>query len=168
MIGMSAKDPTTRISFGVLVTAAMMTITASHLLSCGQITLGGAVGNDAEPSGRIVAQGTLVGQNGRSVSGTAVVYRTTCSTAYCDFVVRLQNLNTPTDATLLLIPVVNGAATLAPSSYTLRSYSGTSNYSFSQGTTTMSWSQIIIRPSSAGDNTGFDYGVATLTAVASQ
>ncbi|MGK5084897.1 hypothetical protein WDW37_16540 [Bdellovibrionota bacterium FG-1] len=145
------------IAFTVLVTSAWA------LGGCGNVTLGGGASpNDAVPSGVIVFQGQFLGQNGRTVSGTVSVYKTNCGASTCDFVLRLQNLSAPTDAGLTVVVTINGAvSTTQPP---LRAATGNQNYNFTSGVAGASWNQVAIRVAPTANN--YDYGLATLTAVA--
>jgi len=96
---------------------------------CGKIGLGGgAAVSEPVPSGTRVAQGVLQGQNGASVSGSAVVYLTDSG-----YVLRLQSLSiSDTNETGFRL---RAATSVSASAFTttLRRSSGDQNYSTGLG-----------------------------------
>lgn len=141
---------------------AISVIVAAAACGCG-LSLGQGTLDDPTPSGSIVAQGSLAGENGRSVSGVASVWEQIGGSS-CTYVLRLENLSAPSDSTLEVVPLVNGAPGLSPSFATLRSSSGTQNYTFTGVPCGSTWTQIsIINPSVANTSTQIE-GLATLQA----
>jgi hypothetical protein len=109
-----------------------------------------------------VAQGPIEGQNSKEANGTVSVYKTGCGASECQYVVRIQNLVIPSDATLQLVATVSGSvSTQRP---TLRFYSGTQNYTFSGMPLYATFTQVAFHPSSSAVGVN-DYAIATLTQV---
>ena len=107
--------------------------------------------NDPVPQGTIIAQGSFVGLNGRTVSGTVTIYLTGIGM----YTVRLAGLSIPSENGIQMITVVNDSS-LTP--ITLSTGGGNKNYSITlDGSVT--WKQIRIY--SAPNN--LDYGQALLT-----
>lgn len=132
---------------------------------CGVVGIGGGTGlNDPAPSGTIVAQGSFAGQNGKAVSGTVSVYKTSCDASTCVFVVRLQNLSAPQESNLQLVATINGA--VVANHPVLRASTGTQNYAYSGLFASVVWNQVAIHPGALPVGNS-DYGLATLQAVAS-
>lgn len=136
-------------------------LAVSALLGCGIVPLGEGVINDPVPSGTIVAQGNLSGQSGRSAAGVVAIYEQTASGSTCSFVLRLQNLSAPSDVSLRVVPVVNGAPNVSPTFYTLRAATGNQNYAFSGAACGATWAQVSLNDPTAvpGAQT---YATATL------
>jgi hypothetical protein len=127
-----------------LALSAALTISA---IACGR---GGAILNEPEPSGDIVAQGSFTSLNGRSVTGTATVYRQATGA----YVLRLGGVSTPEEIGLSIILTYNGSLS---STTPLRSYTGSQNYSLSLPSAT-EFNRVTIRSTSAN----LDYGQALL------
>ncbi|MEK6706302.1 MAG: hypothetical protein AABZ06_10985 [Bdellovibrionota bacterium] len=130
----------------------LLTFLCSVIVFCGQITLGPPVAfNDPEPQGTIIAQGSFVGLNGRTVSGTSTIYLTDIDV----YTIRLAGFSIPAESGIQMIAVVNDSS-LTP--VTLSTSGGNKNYSITlSGSVT--WKQIRIH--SAPNN--LDYGQALLT-----
>jgi hypothetical protein len=135
---------------------------AGGAAACG-ISLGSGSIDDPLPSGTIVAQGSLGGQNGHTVSGVVSVWQQNNSSA-CTFVLRLQTLSAPTDASLRVIPLVNGAPSVSPTFYSLRGSTGNQNYTFTGATCGATWAQVSITNPNEAVTSAQTYGTATLTA----
>lgn len=139
-----------------------ITLSAVCLLTaCGDIKLGAGTVNDAEPSGTVVAQGNFTGQNGRSVSGVAMIYSLSSGSS-CIHYVRLVSLSAPSDATLQVIPIVNGAASVSPTFYTLRGATGNHTYAFTGAPCGSNWVQVQIANPALNPPSAQNYGIATL------
>lgn len=104
----------------------MVTLGCVSLFGCGGFGLsyGYPAGNDPAPDGTIVAQGQFSGANGKTVSGTAVIY----STGFGAFTLRLESLSVPLESSLL---ITAHASSETVYSTTLSAYSGNKNYSIS-------------------------------------
>lgn len=130
---------------------AMAFFLALGTQGCAEIGLGGGQAfNDPLPTGQIVAQGPFYGLNDKTVSGTAVVYKTS-STSYT---LRLSGVSFPDETGLVLIPVANNAAQ-APLS--LRGPTGNQNYTLN-ASGTVTWNQVLLRNST----NNLDYAQALL------
>lgn len=121
------------------------------LSSCGSISAGSVSSNDPAPSGSIVAQGNFVGLNGKAVTGSVAIY----NLASGSFVVRLIGISVPAENGLQVAVVINGGVQQILS--TLRSYTGTQNYSYSAGGV-VDWTNVSIHSPMANA----DYGMAIL------
>ncbi len=101
-----------------------LAIILTLLPSCGWLTLGGGTGgNDPRPSGTILSSGSFSGQNGSTVSGTAIIYRDSESLA---LTLRIEGLSiSPSANTFRLIAEVNGTDDFSTN---LTSVSGNKNY----------------------------------------
>jgi hypothetical protein len=106
------------------------------------IGLGTGTLNDPVPSGTIVAQGNLAGQSGRTASGVVSVWEQSTGGTSCTFVLRLANLSAPSESTLRVVPLVNGAPSMSPSFYSLRASTGNQNYTFTGASCGASWAQV--------------------------
>ena len=140
------------------------------LSSCGGITLGGGTLNDPVPtSGSIIATGSFIGQNGRAVTGSVSVYKQLNSSCNgTTYVLRLESLSAPTDVSLVVIPVVNGATAppITPSFFSLRGATGSQNYTFTGADCNTSWAQVLISGDASGStNSAQNYGVANLNRI---
>ena len=123
------------------------------LLGCGQIHLGQATPNDNAPTNAvIVAQGSFTGENQKTVSGVAVIYRDIATSTH---IIRLEGISTPSESNLAVQAKANSAVVFSSS---LRASSGTQNYATSV-TGTPQWNSVIIH--SITNN--LDYGTALLT-----
>ena len=101
----------------------LIVLAALSITGCGGFNLnyGYPTGNDAAPNGTVVAQGQFFGANGKTVSGTAVIY----STGFGIYVLRLESLSAPQEASLLV--TLHTSSETAYSS-SLSAYSGNKNY----------------------------------------
>ena len=118
--------------------------------SCG-LKPGSNSANDPAPSYPIVKQGTFIGQNGRQVSGGAIVYNPSGS----DYIFRLAGISTPEEGGLQVRAVTQGGTNILVA--TLRASSGNQNYYYTAGGATV-WSQVVIY---SGTNS-IEYGLAVL------
>jgi hypothetical protein len=158
---MSKKEPYFRENHALTV-IALVTAWISGCGAFGGITLGSGIQNDPTPDGSIVAQGPFDGVNGRTVTGNVSIYRQYLSATGCDFTVRLQSLSAPTDANLYVIPVVNGAPSISPNSYVLRSASGNQNYRFANVSCASTFAQIELSNPLVALPSARSYGIANL------
>lgn len=126
------------------------------LVGCGEIGLGNRSPNDPKPTGTIVAQGNLTGQSGQTASGSAFVYQT----GSASFVVRLEGVTLPEESGLRVIVSVNSDEKLNAS---LRSSSGTQNYSMTVSTLPATFDYVAIR--STQSNPDVDYAKALFSTV---
>lgn len=138
---------------------------AAFCEGCGFVSLGQGSLNDPTPTGTLVAQGTFTGQNGNSVSGTAEIYKQANADGTCAYVARLASLNAPGSTNLHVVPTVNGAPSIAPSSYTLRGSTGNQNYSFSSTPCNTGWAQVVLSDPTIQPPSAQTVGLATLTVV---
>ncbi|MCM2322304.1 MAG: hypothetical protein NDJ90_03475 [Oligoflexia bacterium] len=107
---------------------------------------------DPEPQGLLVAQGTFAGQNGKTVSGSALIYKT----GEVSYVLRLSGVSFPTESGLQIIAKVSGSS-LPP--IELRGVTGDQNYDISlDGFITPDWQLVTIRSTVQGT----DYATAIL------
>jgi hypothetical protein len=115
-------------------------------LGCGDISTGGTIQatvlNEGAPIGKILAQATFVGQNSKSVSGSATVYSVESTGSV---VLRIENLSAPNVSGLTVVGLTQTDTVLSRS---LKSTRGNQNYTTS-AVATDQWSSVqIYSPSS--------------------
>ncbi|MFZ9596731.1 MAG: hypothetical protein ACO3A2_11740 [Bdellovibrionia bacterium] len=117
-------------------------ITSLSFFSCSglEFGLGGGSGtlNDPRPSGILLASGPLVGQSGRTVTGTAAVFNTTGS----QFILRLEGLTLPSSDALAQIQLFGQLG--LQNTFTLRSTSGSQNYTFTNTSLAITFSDVTL------------------------
>lgn len=135
-----------------LLTTALFLVLASAP-ACGSKFGSGAstTPNDLAPNGTLVVTAALTGQNGRSVSGSAAVYRLSSTNEY---VVRLEGLSLTSGPNLRVTGTAGGAVVLNAA---LRSTQGNQNY-FTGITATQTWQAVNILSSS--DTVTPNYAIA--------
>lgn len=107
-------------------------------LSCGKVTLGPSFPRDPRPATKMLAQGQLIGQNGQTASGTALVFSDGTSTGY---IARIEGLSIKSN-TGLLVQVYGSGGLLA--SFSLRSFVGNQNYYFTNSTSGITFNDIYL------------------------
>ncbi len=140
-------------SLGSLVGAMSMGV----ILACCSginIGLGGGTGpNDARPIGLPLVQGTFTGQNGKTVTGTASVFKM----GSLDYILRLEGIITPEDPTLQVqLHSSDSFGSNGQFNFQLRAYTGTQNYTFTGTNPNLVFSNVNIYSAS----TSMPYGSA--------
>ena len=143
------RTTSARISLFLFALVSMLT------QACGDVSYGPALPpKDPVPTGKLVAQGSFVGKNGKTVSGTAAIYNVDGSNSY---VARVEDLAAPSESNLYLVATANGQDVMT--AY-LRALNGTQNYTFTAAGV-QTWSTLSIR--SSVNVTTPEYGTALLT-----
>lgn len=125
------------------------------MTGCGDISVGGGTGsNDPRPTGRVLYQGQFSSQNGKSVSGTALIFYSTTAGSYT---IRLEGLTAPSETLQVTVFASPGGQV---ATFPLRSSSGSMNYTYSGGTAGMVFNSVNIYSSQYAIN----YGTAQLFA----
>lgn len=121
---------------------------------CGELSSKSPLLNEPKPVGALMVQGSLEGQNGKTASGAAVVYRQTSDNSH---VLRLEGIQVPDEGPYNVVGLVDGSErTLG----VLKSTRGSHNYSAGQlGSAT--WSTVYIRKAGVSLDAG-NYARATL------
>ena len=123
-----------------------------YISSCGNISTGTTpIPNDSSPDGTLLVQGSFVGQNGKTVTGVAMVY---LGNETGENIIRLSGISTPNETGLKVIASANGDTVYQG---TLRNTSGTQNYSTSVSIR-KKWNSVSIESSTQNLN----YGTAIL------
>ncbi len=110
----------------------LLLILATNSLSCGAVQSGNSSSslNDPRPTGPLMKQGQFGGQNGQSVSGSALIF----NNGPPNYIARLEGISTPNETGLQVwvMPLSGNALLIAP----LHGFSGNQNYNFSTSTPT--------------------------------
>ncbi|MCM2277599.1 MAG: hypothetical protein NDJ89_05940 [Oligoflexia bacterium] len=129
----------------------ILSLCALTTLSCG-IKVGGGSLRDPVPNGTLVASGEFQGQNGKTVSGSALVYQT----GQVSYVLRLSGVSFPAESGQQIFAVVGGSTL---SAIELRGNTGDQNYDITlSGFTSPDWQLVRIHSTVYAT----DYAQATL------
>ena len=100
--------------------------TWAALMSCSGVNIttgGGSAPNDVRPTNLPLVQGVFTGQNGKTVTGTAVIFNVSAS----NYVLRLEGISTPAEGGLQVQLYTSDGQ----SNFSLRASGGSQNYTFS-------------------------------------
>jgi hypothetical protein len=129
----------------------------AFMLGCGVagVNNGVPVFNDPVPEGDILAQGNFIGQNGRTVTGVASIYKLDSNGVH---IVRLEGITVQSGTALEVIAVANGEQVLQAS---LKGLTGNQAYE-TNVTTNRTWNKVTIRTRATTLNP--EFGTAILNA----
>ena len=122
------------------------------LFGCGNIgvsTGGSTAPNDARPTTTQISQGQLAGQNGKTVSGSALIFQGSASGS---FILRLEGITTPQEQALTIKIYANPSGLVA--TFQLRSTTGNQNYSFTNSDTGVNFTSVYIFSTQNNQNYG--------------
>ncbi|MEO5969391.1 MAG: hypothetical protein ABIQ95_05650 [Bdellovibrionia bacterium] len=136
----------------ILGTLMGLTVMGPILTCCSGIGigLGTNVPSDVSPTNLPMAQGFFTGQNGKTVTGNALVF----STGLPNFILRLEGITTPAELGLQIQLVGSDGQT----NFALRAYGGNQNYTFTSANPGVVFSRVYIHSTL----TNMPYGTAIL------
>lgn len=104
---------------------------------CG-LNIGTTSPNDPRPTGTLLAQGQFASQNGKSVSGSALVF----SQSGTSYIVRLEGISTPSESGLYVRVYTANSGQV--SNLSLTATSGSQNYYFTSTETSPTFKSVYI------------------------
>jgi len=113
--------------------------TWAFLMNCSGVNIGtggGGTPNDVRPTNLPMVQGFFTGQNGKTVTGTAIIFSASSSS----YVLRLEGISTPSEGGL----EVQLYTSDGQSNFSLRAWSGSQNYTFSGNNPNVVFSSVSI------------------------